>query len=40
MRVGVCVGGGSGDGSHGMKKDCHFIRPVVMGFQKDADELL
>lgn len=32
--------GGSGDGSHRMKKDCHFIRPVVMGFQKDADELL
>lgn len=23
-----------------MKKDCHFIRPVVMGFRKDADELV
>lgn len=31
---------GPGDRRHGMKKDCHFIRPVVMGFQKDADELL
>lgn len=32
--------GGPGDGRHGMKKDCHFIRPVVMGFRKDANELL
>ena len=25
---------------HGMKKECHFIRAVVMGFRKEAEELL
>lgn len=24
----------------GMKRECHFIRPVVMGFHKAAEELL
>lgn len=25
---------------HRVKKDCHFIKLVVMGFQKDAEGLL